>query len=99
MGAGFGELDVEGVITFSTAFGITFLAALAGAAGGGMPVASLGTPIIGARPTDGREEAETGAATDGEADNDGALKGWNEIEGLRPTPALPSALRSEGREV
>jgi hypothetical protein len=98
IGAGLGELDAEDVIAISAVFGTPFLVALAGTAGGGMPLASFRTPSTGARPTEGRGELETGGANDGEADNDGVLNGWNEIEPLRPIPALPSTPRSEERE-
>jgi hypothetical protein len=98
IGAGLGELDAEDVIAISAVVATPFLVALAGTAGGGMPLASLRTPSAGARPTEGRGELETGGANDGEADNDGVLNGWNEIEPLRPIPALPSTPRSEERE-
>ena len=98
IGGGFGELDAEDVIAFSAVLDAVFLAALAGTAGGGMPLASLRTPSSGARPTAGRGEPDIAGASDGEADSEGVLNGWNDIEDLLPAPALPSTARNEERE-
>jgi hypothetical protein len=75
IGAGLGELDIEVGVVFPAASGTLLLEALAGNAGGGIPLASLSTPRAGARPTEGRGELDTGGANDGEADNDGVLNG------------------------
>ena len=98
IGAGFGELEAEEATAFSGNFGPCFRARLEEVAGGGMPLASFKEARTGALPREGRGELAKGDVMAGEADKDGVLNGWKEMDGRRPGPVTPSVVRSGGRE-
>lgn len=95
---GLGDADAEGAVVLSWGIDEGFREAEAAVAGGGISFASesrrwllagvarAGTAVRCEVPTAaGSEEA-------GEADKDGALKGWNDNEGRRPWPLSPERI-------
>jgi hypothetical protein len=64
-----------------------------------MPLASFSEARTGALPREVRGEPANGDAIAGEADKDGVLNGWKDMEGRRPAAATPSTVRSAGREL
>jgi hypothetical protein len=100
IGAGLGELDADDVTAFSTVTEPLFLETPARTAGGGISLASVSVLRPGALLTEaGRGELDTVGPNDGEADKDGVLNGWKDIEVLRPEPDGTSVDRSEEREL
>lgn len=99
IGAGFGELDADDVIAFSGNLGACLCAGLEGVAGGGIPRASFKVARTGARPREVRGEPANGDVIAGEADNEGVLNGWKDMEGRRAPAATPSTERRVGREL
>jgi hypothetical protein len=97
--AGFGELEAEEATAFSGNFGPSFWAGLEEVAAGGMPLASFKEARTGTLLREVRGELANGEVIAGEADNDGVLNGWKDMEGRRPLPATPSIGRSDGREL
>jgi hypothetical protein len=99
MGAGFGELEVDEVTAFSGSLVPCLRAGLGGFTGGGMPLASFREARTGALGKEVRGEPANGEIIAGDADKDGVLNGWNDMEGRRAGPAAPSAARGVGREL
>jgi hypothetical protein len=98
IGAGFGELEAEEATAFSGILGACFRAGLDGVADG-MPLASFREARTGALPREVRGEPANGDVTAGEADKDGVLNGWKDMEGRRAVVVTPSRARSVGREL
>ena len=99
IGVGFGELEPEEATAFSGTFEPFFWAGLGGLASGGMPLASFKEASTGNLPKDVLGELANGEFMAGEADKDGVLNGWKDIDGRRPVPAPPSIARNDGREL
>lgn len=99
MGAGFGELEAEEGTAFSGSFAPCFGAGLEGFTGGGMPLASFREARTGALAKEVRGEPANGDIIAGEAEKDGVLNGWKDMEGRRAVLAAPSTARSVGPEL
>jgi hypothetical protein len=99
MKAGFGELEVEEVTAFSGNCAPCFGTGLEGFMGNEMPLASFGEIRTGTLVKEVRGEPANGDIIVGEADKDGVLNGWKDMEGRRAVPAAPSTARSVGREL
>jgi hypothetical protein len=99
MGAGFGELEAEEVTALSGSFAPCFGAVPEGYTDGAMPLASFREARTGALAKEVRGEPAKGDIIAGEADKDGVLNGWKDMDGRRALPTAPSTARSVGREL